>query len=242
MLNKTLKMSEEIKEDPFEFLWNILKEVQKETKGRVGDNYYNWSEHYNNWIDIIRPIIRSSPSFGNSLLGVRFLEFNKIILWIQMCIHCGQYYSALRELRFLLEFILKAYYLDKKYPNSTTEFKIQNEERLIGRRLIDELDLPNEHRSKLKILYKELSEYTHPTKEELSPILSGDVGARVTFAFDKDFFNKCKEFTNKVVDVVFFIIIKEYNNIINELKKDNKLLTSLKELKCELTINCLNDL
>ena len=157
-----------------------------------------------------------------------------------MCVHCSQYYSALRELRFLLEFILKAYYLDKKYPRSIIEFKIQDGKRLIVRRLIDELDLSNDIKSRLKSLYRELSEYTHPTKEELSPILSGNVGTRVTFAFDEDFFNKCKEFTNKVVDVVFFIILKEYNDVISELKKDDKLLTSLKVLRYELTSNYLN--
>lgn len=235
-------MTEDIKEEPFEFLWGILKGVQKETKESIGNDYYNWSEHYNNWIDIIKPLIKNSKSFGNSLLGIRFLEFNKILLWIQMCVHCGQYYSALRELRFLLEFTLKAYYLDKKYPNSSIEEKINIEKRrLFGSKLIKKLDLLDENKNQLIRLYDELSAYTHPTKEELKPILSEDVGSRVTFAFDEDFFNKCKEFTNKVVDVVFFIILKEYNEVISELKKDDKLLTSLKELECELTINHLND-
>jgi len=233
--------SKELSESPFEFLYKIFRNVESETRAKTGDRYFVWSEHYDNWIDIIQPLLKIAPR--NSLLIIRFVEFNRIMLWIQNCVYCGQYYSALRELRFLLEFILKALYLDQKYQNEKIESRIQEEEQLQGRRLISKLDLSDEQKNKLKSLYGRLSEYTHPTKKELAQLLAGKVDIHTTFAFNEAMFNKCVENTNEVVDSIFFIILDQFHEPIKGIKNNNTLIASFKKLGYKLTlshIECLS--
>lgn len=226
------------KQYPFQFLTDIFRNVDKETQEKTGDKYWTWSEQYDNWIDIIQPLLRSSSD--NSLLQIRFVEFNRILLWIQTCVYCGQYYSALRELRFLLEFILKAYYVDKKYPNYDIELKIEKEKWTYGNRLIKQLDVEEKTKTELKILYSDLSEYTHPSKKELAEMLKGEYSIHLTFSFNETMFNKCRVLTNKVVDSIFFIILNRYRNMILEFENNELLIKSLKELDCNLTLEILN--
>ena len=34
-----------------------------ETREKVGDQYFTWSEHFDNWIEFIRPILQVSSEF-----------------------------------------------------------------------------------------------------------------------------------------------------------------------------------
>lgn len=235
-----------MKDEPFKFLLDIYKEVEKETYEKTEKEYFTWTEHYNTWIDIIQPILIKLPP-QNSLLIFRFMEFNKNLLWIQTCVFCGQYYPAIRELRYALESVLKAYYLDKRYPNSEVKFKVEKGDelrnkknrRLIGGTLINELNFDGNHKSKLNGLYHELCKYAHPTKDEFKYALSGEMDLYMTFSFNQTLFNKCVELTNKVTDVIFFVTFCRFPSIIPEIKNDKILKESLKELNCNLSLNFL---
>lgn len=226
----------ELSESPFKFLYEIFENVEKETKNSVGNRYFIWSKHYDNWIDIIQ--LFQNRSSSDSLLIIRFIEFNRIMFWIQTCVYCGQYYSTLRELRFLLEFIMKAYYLDKTYPENTIEFKMEKdkEKKLIGGRLIEKLDFASDVKYRLFNLYGELSGYIHPSKEELAQFLAGKVDIHITFAFNEDMFNKCVDLTNKVYDMIFYIMLNRFPEISQNIKNNNSLIKSLKELDAKFTL------
>jgi len=227
----------ELSESPFKFLYKIFEGVEKETKNSVGDRYFIWSEHYDNWIDLVQPLLKR-PSSG-SLLIIRFMEFNRIMLWVQTCVYCGQYYSALRELRFLLEFIMKAYYLDKTHPEDTIEFKIEKdkEKKLYGSQLIKKLDFVPYVKDELLKLYAELCGYTHPSKEELAQLLAGKVDIHTTFAFNESMFNKCAELTNKVYDLVFFIVLNKFPEISQNIKNNSLLIKSFEKLDAKFTLS-----
>lgn len=230
-------VKKQINESPFEFLYEIFKDVEKETKAKVGNKYFLWSEHYDNWIELIQPLLRIKPI--DSLLIVRFIEFNKIMLWIQNCVYCGQYYSALRELRFLLEFTMKAHYLDGKYPRDTMESKIRKEQKLIGSKLIRKLSISAGHKQEFKVLYGKLSEYTHPTKEELAQLMAGDVGLHTTFTFNESMFNTCAGLTNRTVDSVFFIVLNKFPEVVNNIKNKDQLIQSLQQCECKFALECI---
>ncbi len=232
----------ELSESPFEFLYKIFNAVEKETRESVGDRYFTWSEHYNSWIDIIQPLLKLA-SLSNSLVIIRFIEFNKILFWIQNCVYCGQYYSTLRELRFLLEFMIKAYYLDNLYPDKTIEFKIDKDKRkrLIGRKLIGKLDFSQNIKNKLNDLYDQLSAYTHPSKDELAQLMNGKVELHTTFSFNEIMFNKCVELTKKVVDSTFFIVLHRFPKVIPTIRNNDLLIKSLQDSECDLTLNYINN-
>jgi hypothetical protein len=155
------------KKDPLKFLKDILTDVEKETKHEVKDRLYTWIYQYDNWIDIVIPIIKniSREEQFNSMVIFRLMELQKVLLWLQICASYGAYYQLIRELRYLFESMLKAYYIDKNYPEKTTIEKLEIlkglEEKFYGIKIIKQLDLSNEDKEFLeKNLWKTLYIYS----------------------------------------------------------------------------------
>jgi len=231
-------------EDVFAFLKDELEKVGEETKDKVGDKYYTWSEHYNNWINIIQPLLQDASEFEkfNSLVIFRLMELQKQLLWILISVLYGEYHQAIRELRYVLDSMFQAFYLDKEHPDADIYCKLEIikeiEREAYGGRLIDKLDL--KYKAKLKELYSTLSKYVHSSYEELEPtIKGGKVSYRVTFTFDKDLFNKCADFTNKVMDVIYFVVFNRFPQLCAKVQCDAMTINSLKRFKCELSLKYL---
>jgi len=230
-------------EDVFAFLKDELERVGEETRDKVGDKYYTWSGHYNNWINITQPLLQEVSEFEkiNSLVIFRLIELQKQLLWIRTSVLYGQYHHAIRELRYVLDSMFQAFYLDKEYPDDDIYYKleiIKKKDRLYGGKLIRKLDLNN--KGKLKELYSTLSKYVHSSYEELEPtIKGGKVAFRVTFAFDEDLFNKCADFTNKVMDVIYFVVFNRFPQLCAKVQRDAMTINLLKRFKCELSLKYL---
>lgn len=226
------------------FLKKYFDGVEEETKQKVGIRFFTWSEHYNNWIDFVQPVLKniSTNERNNSMTLFRLVEMGNIILWVWFSVIWGRYHPAIRELRYLYESFLQAYYLDTEHTTSDIFCKLEIlkeiDRELIGSRLIDRLSL--KQKDKLKKLYQELSNYIHSSYEELKPvIIEGEVASRFTFAFDQDLFDKSEEFTNRVADAVYFLILNRFPQIKDFLIKDEMTLLSLKKFNCNLTLQHL---
>lgn len=231
--------------DPIKFLKDIFAEIEKETKEKTGDNAFLWAMHYNTWIDVIKNATNSisDKESGNSMLILRLLELQKTLLWIQLCALYGAYRPLIRELRFTLDSFLQSYYFEKNFPNDKIETKheilLTEEKNLYGSNLIDKLDI--NYKTEIKELYHHLSKYQHSSYEELKPsIVDGKADERIIGGFDIELFDKCKELTNRVMDVVFYLVLNKYRLAIPKLK-DDMTIYWLKELNSPLTLKLILD-
>ncbi len=223
------------------FFINVEKETnQKEEKNR----YYLWTEWYSNWIDLFKWLDELTKERRyKSLFLYRFLELNRQLLWICKCVHSGAYPTAIRELRFVFESLTQAYYIDKEHPESKMECKLEIikeiDKFIFGSKLINSTDLEN--KNKLKKLYSELSKYIHSSYESLkSPIKEGKVDTSIIFTYNKELFGECYIFTNRVMDMVMFILMSFEKRMIKKIQKDKLMVEFLKKTDCELSLNLLN--
>jgi hypothetical protein len=152
------------------------------------------AEHYN---QIIEETLRSRPSVfaeiddilcgirnhirgidervfvrrNDLLIAIRLVEAFRIFNWVKVCLACGSYQSVFRELRFMLDGVAQACYIDLNHVDASLPCKLEVYKALgeiggfIGTGLFERIkDLPE--KAQLKALYKELSRYVHPSVEE----------------------------------------------------------------------------
>lgn len=231
------------KSDPIKVLKDTFTEIEEETKEKMGDDAFHWMNHYGTWIDVITSVTNSMPNeeSGNSMLVLRLLELQKILSWIQLSALYGAYRPLIRELRFTLESFLQAYYLETKYPSHTIESKHEilfaDEKKLYGGRLIDKINIGS--KEEIRTLYQYLSKYQHGSYNELkTTVLDGNVAERVIGDFDKELFDECMSLTNRVMDIVFYLILYKYPEAISKFKNDMTIYW-LKELDSPITLKLL---
>lgn len=230
--------------DPLKFLKDILSEVETETKKQVGDDWALWINHYNTWIDVIKAVLDVIPQEKqlDSMVVFRLLELHKTLLWLEICALYGAYHQLIRELRFVLDSFLQAYYLDKQYHDKTIQEKLEivekEELQLFGRNLIRKLGLAQQE--ELLTIYSVLSKYQHSSYEEMKPaIREGKIDVRVVFTFDKEMFDKCKELTNAVIDSAFYLVLSSFQDAILKFKNTEMTVYWLKELDSKLTLKLM---
>lgn len=233
--------------DIVDFAKEMLEELEEETREKGGNKYYTWIEHLNNWIDMFPPHLRELSEFEtyNSLMIFRLSELQNLIVWIMISVWYGKYHQAVRELRYILDSIGQAYYLDVEHPEASISCKLEIikeiEKQAFGSKLIDKLEL--DHKQDLKNLYSALSKYAHSSYQELEPLVKeGKATWRMTFAFDEDQFNRTAEFTNRVMDAVYLIMLRRFPEIARRVKDNAKVMKSMEELGCKLSLSYLSSI
>ena len=126
----------------------------------------------NNIRSHIRGIDEEIFSRRNELLiAIRLVEAFRIFSWIKICLACGSYQSVFRELRFMLDGVAQACYIDINHFDASLSSKLEVYKALgdmggfIGSTLFDRLKR-FEKKQALKDLYIELSRFVHPSIEE----------------------------------------------------------------------------
>lgn len=238
---------------------NLMDDMKKrweatveETKHHIGEDYETGTKHFSNILVInlllaLTSIFDKSSRFKleNSLLIIRIAALMDHIPWIWSNVQYGAYHQAIRELRYVFESMLQAFYIDEGHPDSTLACKVElvkeiekTKYRLYGQPLIDELDVSD--KQSLKVLYRDLSKYVHCSLDELRGYLDLDtLNRHLMFGFQKELFNLCKVLTNQTLDVAYYLLCNQYPDITERLKKDKALKKYLKSLQCELTLNLL---
>lgn len=189
------------------YTWELLRE--------------DWINHYTNKIPSI--LIEKRNSL---LMAVRFTECYQAISWLEFLSLSGGYYIAIRELRSILEAIIQAYYIDKKYPKTSIEGKLavldefldSGKRESFGSSLINRAKPPNIQ--DIQRLYKELCEFVHPTLSQISRILEhSDSDDRIVKlmspVFDKQLFEQCCKYSNEVISHVIAI----NDNFVQEIQR-----------------------
>jgi len=129
-----------------------------------------------NILDDIRKSIRGIDSRvfskrNDLLFAIRLVECFRIYNWIKVCLSCGSYQSIFRELRFMLDGVAQAYYIDLNHIDASLVSKLEVYKALgemggfIGSSLFDRIK-GFQDKKKLNTLYKELSRFVHPSVEE----------------------------------------------------------------------------
>jgi hypothetical protein len=177
-----------------------------------------------NQIDIIisdiRAHIRGIPedvySRRNELLiAIRLVEAFRIFNWIKLCLACASYQSVFRELRFMLDGIAQACYIDLNHIEASLVSKLEVYKALgdmggfIGSSLFDRIRGFKE-RQALKDIYSELSRFVHPSIEEsrkwIESSLTGDAVDSLKFnRFNEELLDQAIEKCTRVGELLISI-------------------------------------
>lgn len=177
-----------------------------------------------NQIDIIIDKLRTHIKLLNKrlynkreslLIAIRFVECFKIFKWIKVCLAYGSYNSVFRELRFLIDSITQAYYIDINHFNASLESKLEVLKGLseyasfYGSGLIKKIrGLPN--KQKLRDIFGELSNYVHASYEESKPFIEPTFKKDVIDSLKYNRYNetllkrcidKCIEVSNNIIEI-----------------------------------------
>jgi hypothetical protein len=233
--------------DPLRLIKIVMAEVEEETRESVGDKFYvTWSEHISNWIELFQPVLRrlSEHDKLNLMIVPRLVELQHMLLWISMNVIYSRYHTAIREMRYLLDSMIQAHYLDTEHPDADIRCKLEILKEIdaeaFGSRLIDKTRL--RHKQETKALYSDLSKYVHSSYEEMKPaILEGKVHARVTFSFDRELFDKCLKFTDRIMDVVYLVMLTQFPWLIETARSNQGLVDSFRMSDCKMALSLLEN-
>jgi hypothetical protein len=236
---------EDDQDKDFKFVKHMLDDIYKETKKTATkEEFWAWSEQYNNWLELIRPMVKTPVDLdtANSMVFFRLMELQHDLQWVHVCMLFGRYHSVMRELRYDLESMMQAYYLDAEHPTADVGCKLEivkEIDRQKFSRLVDGLDL--DHKQTLKSLYSDLSKYVHSSYQELRrTIEEGRIWERVAFGFEYDMFQKCVEMMNRVLDVAYYLMMMRFPVITTKLGANPLTLKSLEKYHSTLALDYYN--
>ncbi len=176
--------------------------------------------------------------YNNSLVFRRFLGWHRSLQWCILSAHAGVYEGIARELRFILEDLAQAMYIDQKLGNSdivskTRATSILEDLRLRGTRLIDKAEM-DDVKQEMKELYDVLCDYVHPSAELVQKILTDD---QYIFTFDESQFQTALDLYSKVSDLILALTISRFPRSIERFILttgfDNSLESTVASLKNE---------
>lgn len=113
----------------------------------------------------------------NLLIALRLTECLKSFNWIQSCLILGSYRASYRELRFMIESVCQAFYIDYNHFKESLGIKfiilkaLGDFGNFIGKNLFDKIKINKNLKEKIKQIYGTLSKYIHPSFEEAESLL-----------------------------------------------------------------------
>lgn len=204
-------MTHELSNDLIKLITDNLLEVSEKTFKNAEISHYFISIHYNTFLDLSGQfLIDQGTGSGNNLFKFRFIELDKQLQWLYFSIMTGSYHQSIRELRYILESFLQAYYIDKNHPKANMECKLEilKEVELYGFKLISKNpDLKRKDKKELNSLYSQLSKHIHSSYEKLSPIFEKDeFEHNIRFKFNRRMLEECIKLLQRTIDAIFLLI------------------------------------
>ena len=139
-----------------------------------------------------------------------------------------------------MDSIIQAYYVDKRHPTSEMQCKIEivkELEDLYGARMIRKTHL--NHHQLLEKLYGELCAYVHSSYDELISSRSEkpEEIAGLEFERDSEMVDLCVSFVNRTIDVVFFVVLSLFPDILGPKTRFKKIRADFPKFSKELELN-----
>ena len=213
-------------ENTLDELYVHLKSVIEETITHLGDEdaLHIIDFHANNWIDIVRWI--SSKYDKEEQMNIVIFQFNRLfkeIYWLQFLFHYGNYPLIYRNLRYILELICQAYYIDSKYHSLSLDEQIKKinemEEKVYGWALVktvlcDILNSDEQYiRSNFKPLWNYLNKRVHPSGKQMDIVATEDFSSLVTDSFNENLARDTLRATDEIFDIVNMTLFKRFPRI-----------------------------
>jgi hypothetical protein len=213
-------------ENALDNFYEHWKSVRKETITHLGeeDALHLIDFHANNWLDISTWISSQySRKEQMNIVDFQFLRLFKEIYWLQFLFLTGNYSTVYRNLRYTLEMISQAHYIDLNYHDLTLDEQIEKmkviEEEIYGWKLISNvlceiLDSDKEKiQNKYKPLWNRLNKHVHPSAKEMDNVASKDFSSLIIDSFNESLSRKVLADTNKIFDIVYAVIFKKFPKI-----------------------------
>jgi len=177
------------------------------------------------------------PKYLNSLFYCCFMELFRKSGHILFLSFNGLYRNAFHEIRYVLESVLQAYYIDKGHPKAEIMAKlevlkeIENKQEYRSGRLIDK-KLKIGHKKVLTDEYKKLSKLIHPSHQQLVDTLtevSAGGGKGIPATVDCEEISKIYESTKMMYDIFFFLLINLFPELKEPLEKKPDFIKSISD-------------
>ena len=198
-------------------------EIRKETIEQLGarEALKIVDFHGNNWIDVVRWVSSTYERQDQmNIVSFQLSRLFKEIYWLQFLFLAGNYSTAYRNLRWILELISQAYYVDAKYPTLSLDEQIEKtmeiEENVFGWNIVSSTLVKVLNRRGQQIqaffgpLWRELNRHAHPSAKQMDLIAMEDFSALVTDSFNENLAKELLVATDRVFDIVYAVVLKRF--------------------------------
>ena len=223
---------ESIRSYVFGFHERVLEEAWSENKGFCQE----WIDMQNNWTRLCHLLVSEDQErLSCRITSQRFLELFRSFSWHMTAVFCGAYESAIRELRFILEDMCQAVYLDQFYKDLDLEERYEKaKNHLRGTPLICKLELPSNIEKQLMELYRNLCDYVHPSYKLLMEFFED---TRVVFSYKKERFVSAQSLHRQTCDAIFYLVLRAFPEIGPTFFRKPDVVSSLGAMSCSLTLS-----
>jgi hypothetical protein len=229
------------------------KEVEKLTQEKCGKEFrdivdlYDFS--FSVW-DSIESLLDDDTFFSkccNSLAYMRYFELTEIAYQNIFLVNHGLYRNVFDNIRYILESIVQAVYIDSRHPKTRLLTKIEILKEVEDKieyhaiRLIDELQI--NHKDLLKKEYKDLSRIIHPSHKQIVCIQKDMNKGKMEFypsRVDCKEIRKICESTRMMYNIFFFLLLPHFPEVIEKLKENNLFLKYVKKHRTKMLATLFN--
>jgi hypothetical protein len=218
-------------------LWELCmpwESITHETIASLGkeDALHIMDYHVMNWIAIIKEWIpaKYSEEEQNSIIYMQFFTLFKETLWLQFLFQTGNYSLVYRNLRYLLEMMAQAHYVDLKYPNLVFDEQIEKtieiEEKIYGWNLIKNVlcNVLNSNEKDLDEKYKEtwtyLNKHVHASAKRMKMVDEIDPSSHFIDSYNETLARDTLKIVDMVFDMIYLIIFSRFPSIYDLLLQD----------------------
>lgn len=188
--------------------------------------------------------------FVNSLVYSCYVELVRLSSHSLYLSSCGLYRNAFDNVRYILESIVQAFYIDTRHRETDLKTKVEilkeveDKREYHASRLIDELEIDPKlarYKNTLKRQYKELSKIIHPSHKQVIATWSDVLKERgVPVTIDCEEISRIYDSMRRVYDIVFFLYIIYFPHVRKLLAKDSDFNKCVKNHKLALLSKVIN--
>ena len=159
----------------------------------------------------------------------RLFALQQSSAWSLVAVLSGAYESSLRDLRFIIEDMVQAKYIDQVMDESKTIDKVKSigfleDGQFRGSTLVKKCNLPKNLSKRIIKLYRDLSGFVHPSREISQ---ERDMEHILDFAYSESYFNDATELHRRAYDIVVTLVLLHFPKVKKSLLSETELLERL---------------
>ena len=208
-------------------LYETWPSVREETIHRLGDQtaLHLIDFHGSNWIDITGWITTEySREEQFTITFFQFVRLIKELHWLQFLFNHANYPVIYRNLRYILEMMSQAWYVEWEYPKLHLNeqikkiMEIENKNifgwKLVGTVFSQILNIDDEEaEEKLKPTWTLLNKHVHPSAKQMNMVAEEDFSSLVTDSFNDKLARAILTVADEVFDLVYALIFRRFPHI-----------------------------